>query len=262
LVYGDIALYATKKDTRNNAISLINFYLGYSKESSSRKITLNIDKTKQTLYIEGIPNDSTSYVLHLDVSMYRNFDTPFIPFYKGHDDDLTSFYSKLEDSKQLKNKFINSLKVIVPDIDDVTVSSKEYKHLIIYQKHIDSSIPLAFFGDGAIKLFRLLAEIILNAGSRIMIDEVDAGIHYSRFKEFWRVILKTAKENEVQLFMTTHNEECIKYFKEVLEEESNLRSLTRSITLVENRESKKVTAHTYSFEELEHAINVGNEIRA
>ncbi len=95
-----------------------------------------------------------------------------------------------------------------------------------------------------------------------MIDEVDTGIYFKRFKEFWKAILLAAKENDVQLFMTTHNEECIKYFKEVLEEElPELQKDVRNITLVEHSKTKVVTAHTFDYDQFEHAINVGNEIR-
>ena len=63
--------------------------------------------------------------------------------------------------------------------------------------------------------------------------------------------------------MTTHNEECIKYFKDVLEEDLlEMQKDVRNITLVENVKTKIVTAHTYDFEQLEHALNIGNEIRA
>jgi AAA15 family ATPase/GTPase len=119
------------------------------------------------------------------------------------------------------------------------------------------------FGDGTIKLFRLLAEIVINRGNRLMIDEIDTGIYFKRFKNFWKVILQTAKDNDVQLFMTTHNEECIRYFKEVIDEDlPEFKKDVRNITLVENAKTKEVTAHTYDFEQFEHAINVGNEVRA
>jgi hypothetical protein len=63
--------------------------------------------------------------------------------------------------------------------------------------------------------------------------------------------------------MTTHNEECIRYFKEVIDEDlPEFKKDVRNITLVENAKTKEVTAHTYDFEQFEHAINVGNEVRA
>ena len=40
--------------------------------------------------------------------------------------------------------------------------------------------------------------IIMQSGKRLMIDEIDAGIHYSRFKIFWKTIIKAAKANNVK----------------------------------------------------------------
>jgi AAA15 family ATPase/GTPase len=158
------------------------------------------------------------------------------------------------------------LNTIVPDLEEIELSSPFFDskpYLIVYQKHIETTLPLAMFGDGTIKLFRLLAEIVINRGNRLMIDEIDTGIYFKRFKNFWKVILQTAKDNDVQLFMTTHNEECIRYFKEVIDEDlPEFKKDVRNITLVENAKTKEVTAHTYDFEQFEHAINVGNEVRA
>ena len=56
--------------------------------------------------------------------------------------------------------------------------------------------------------------------------------------------------------------EIVIFIQRPEEDLSDFQSLSRGITLVENRETKQVTAHTFSFEQLEHAINVGNEIRA
>ena len=264
LNYEDLELFSNRNLSMNKISYNINFAFTNINNNVNRRISLDFDKTTSKVSVKGIPNDSTAYILLQKAQINYAYNTPFVPFYKGHDEDLTEFYSKLEDSKLLKSRFIEALKTIIPDIYDITLSAKSYRHLIVYQTHIDNSLPLALFGDGALKLFRLLAEIVLNKGSRLMIDEIDTGIHYSRFREFWKVILRTAKENDVQLFMTTHNEECIRYFKEVLEEQSFIKyqPLAKGITLVENQKSKQVTAHTYSFEQFEHAINMGNEIRA
>ena len=51
-----------------------------------------------------------------------------------------------------------------------------------------------------------------------MIDEIETGIHHSRQKDFWSNILKICKELNVQLFATTHSEECIKAFYEASKE--------------------------------------------
>ncbi|NOS91094.1 MAG: AAA family ATPase [Cyclobacteriaceae bacterium] len=264
LNYRDLSLFANRDLSVNKSLYSFNFKLIYN-DSSVKEFLVEF-KNGQQLVFNGFVNPN------LVINLYENFgfnpsvNIPFIPFYKGHDSDLTNFYSRLQNSKSLKKSFIKSLNTIVPDLEEIELSSPyadSGPHLIVYQKNNESSLPLAMFGDGTIKLFRLLAEIILNKGNRLMIDEVDTGIYFNRFKQFWKVILQTAKENDVQLFMTTHNEECINYFKEVLEDELiDLQSDTRCITLIENSKTKQVTAHTYNFEQFEHAINLGNEIRA
>ena len=59
---------------------------------------------------------------------------------------------------------------------------------------------------------------------RLMIDEIDAGIHYSRMEEMWRAVLLASDENQVQLFTTTHSKECLDALRNVLE--SNMEGIT------------------------------------
>jgi AAA15 family ATPase/GTPase len=264
LQYGDLDLYANRSFKFEKNTHSIIFNCSYF---NSKKQIFSIEfQNKQKIIAHGFSIQNLEFNF-LDKSGINPFvDIPFIPFYKGHDSDLTSFYSKLQENKSLKRNFTNSLKTIVPDLEDIELSSPypdSIPHLIVYQKHSESSLPLAMFGDGTIKLFRLLAEIVLNKGERLMVDEIDTGIYFDRFKQFWKAILQTAKEHNVQLFMTTHSEECLKYFKEVLEEDMpELQKDARSITLVENAKTKMVTAHTYDFEQFEHAFSIGNEVRA
>jgi AAA15 family ATPase/GTPase len=262
--YRNLSLFASRDLSVNKSLYSFNFKLTYN-DSGSKEFVVEF-KNDQQIIFKGFLSQNFAINFHENVSFNPSVNIPFIPFYKGHDSDLTNFYSRLQNSKSLKKNFIKSLNTIVPDLEEIELSSPysdSDPHLIVYQRNNESSLPLAMFGDGTIKLFRLLAEIILNKGNRLMIDEIDTGIYFGRFKPFWKVILRTAKDNDVQLFMTTHNEECIKYFKEVLEDDLiDLQVDTRCITLVENSKTKQVTAHTYNFDQFEHAINVGNEVRA
>jgi AAA15 family ATPase/GTPase len=264
-VYGDIEFYVNKKNTEGGRIHHILFQYRYQNSDKTETIDIEINKDKRLLLFHKKPiiDNDREFSLGEGVSMYGDLNLPFIPFYKGHDEDLTNFYPTLQESRTLKMNFINSLKVIIPEIIDIEPSSrKDSNQLLIYQSNIDSSIPLALFGDGALKLFRLLAEIAINKGRRLMIDEIDTGIHYSRFKEFWRIVLLTAKQNDVQLFMTTHNEECIKYFVEVLQESglSDLQPKAKAIALV-GLKDMSVKAYTYPFDHLEANLTVGNDVR-
>lgn len=198
----------------------------------------------------------------------ENAQIPFIPFTINYNEFLNKFYGEfLSKDKIAKAKFFKSLNGLFDDIERLELSSGYFDNTLtldVERKNERYSVPLAFYGEGLIKLVNVLSIISYYGKKRVMIDEIDTGIHYSRMKDFWKTILLAARENDVQLFATTHNLECIRYFKEALEEVDLVSSQkdARSITLVENSKTKDITAHTFSFEALEHSIDAGNEIRS
>jgi len=183
-----------------------------------------------------------------------------------YDEDLSEFYSaNIQFDKTKKDNLIRDLSPIVKDIDVIEISNLQSDLtpvLIIGTKNSNKVLPLPIYGDGTIKLFRILVETIKNSSNRLMIDEIDSGIHYSRFKDYWRTIIKSAANNNVQLFMTTHNVECLKYLKEVLEEDDmkEYQERTRSYTLIKvpNGGIKSLKSN---FEQFEYAIEQGIEMR-
>ncbi|ELR70294.1 hypothetical protein C900_03979 [Fulvivirga imtechensis AK7] len=232
---------------------------------TSENYQLTIDSSNVSLHcITGLLNEKKDQ----NVSPSKEFHVagfnsiPYIPFYKGHDFDLVNLYSNhIQKNRERKEQLISALRTIAPDLDNIEISLPAGKPiLVISQKHSNSVLPLAIFGDGALKLFRFFIEIIVFRNTRLMIDEIDTGIHYSRFTEFWGILLQTAIENNVQLFMTTHNKECIQYFDKAIRQ-LGCESDARAITLVENPKEHDVKAFTYTFDQLNHALEVGNEIR-
>jgi AAA15 family ATPase/GTPase len=93
-----------------------------------------------------------------------------------------------------------------------------------------------------------------------MIDEIETGIHHSRQKDFWSNILKICNELNVQLFATTHSEECIKVFYEASKELNEQKDI-RLISLQEG-EQEKIYSTTYTFENIEAGLYSDIELRA
>jgi AAA15 family ATPase/GTPase len=185
---------------------------------------------------------------------------PFIPFGLGHDEHLIEYYSKYIDvNKRTRDQFIERLQVLIPKVNDVRVGNDG---LNIYEEEMETPMPLFTYGEGANKLFRILCEIAMCQDKRLMIDEIDAGIHYSRFKSFWRTIMQAAKAYDVQIFATTHNIECIEYFREVLEEDAmkEYQDLARIVSL-KVKEDNSVKARVYDYEYMEYAKDANRELR-
>ncbi|MEQ9298552.1 MAG: AAA family ATPase [Cyclobacteriaceae bacterium] len=191
---------------------------------------------------------------------------PLISNFEGHDYSLTRQYSKLIQSKhkKLKKNLIDGLKKIDPSIVDLEIEnvSTNQPLLTIESSKSASRNLLATYGDGLISIFKLLVFIELFSERRLMIDEIDAGIHHSRMKDYWKTAIESSKNSSVQLFATTHNKECIESFEEALKElGESYTEKARTITLKENSKTGDVTAYTNEFSVLEHALELGNDLR-
>ena len=122
-------------------------------------------------------------------------------------------------------------------------------------------VAITQWGDGFNKIFRYIVEImyVKEAGNdRIMIDEIDTGIHYSKLKKLWINIISISKELNVQIFTTTHSQECINSFFEA-SKELNEKDI-RLIRLQENRD-KSIKAICYKEDYIEYVVESNTEER-
>jgi len=258
-----------------NEMQLLKNYqnvLSYRKFAKTKE-TLHFftSQKKETTFTIKNSNEHT-HTIKIDLHKVSDFKTietdvnqriPLI-YLSVYDNDLVELYGKhFQFNKKERTQLIKSLRTFIPDAENIEVSSiTEPTILIVFQENRNEAVPLGMCGEGAIKLMRILIEISVNQGSRLMIDEIDAGVHFSRFKEFWRTILLAANENNVQLFATTHNWECINHFVEALKstELIGLQDKSRVFRMSEIS-SEEVRAYNYNFKQFNHSVEIGNEIR-
>lgn len=190
---------------------------------------------------------------------------PFIPFQQKYGKDLVGYYSSLaRESKSLKKDLIDDLRIFIPEIEDIELLDivNGHTYLSIREKNEEEAFPVSRYGDGAVKLLRILLELGKSKNGRLMIDEIDTGVHHYRFKEFWITVINAAIKHNVQLFATTHNLEGLKYFNEAFESEqlSKMAIEATHIRLKSNTENE-VKAFIYKFEEFQFALKQGNDLR-
>lgn len=82
-------------------------------------------------------------------------------------------------------------------------------------------LPMYAFGDGVQRWFYIIGALTLHKGSIICIDEIDTGFHPKAQGEFCKNLTKYAKDNNVQLFISTHNKEFIDNFLDSVDENYN-----------------------------------------
>lgn len=207
--------------------------------------------------------DSDQYI-NLDIEKSDSEISPFIPFQRSYEEELALIYlNNIQPNKNQKQLFIKSLQFVFEEIENVELSLRGIERtLIINKTGSDFSIPIAYYGEGTIKIVKILAFIIAFRDHKIFIDEIDAGIYHSRMKDYWKVILQSAQENNVQLFATTHNRECIEAYQRALEELGvEYQDKARTIRLVEHAQTKDIIAFTNSYEKMTEELLTGNEVR-
>ncbi|MEI9809496.1 MAG: AAA family ATPase [Bacteroidota bacterium] len=191
-----------------------------------------------------------------------SLNVPFIPFGSLYSHELTQQYSNnIQLFVDKKEKLLESLSHIIKNIKNIEVNASYSNSpmLLISESGKNKLSPLATYGDGSVKLFRILLSLFSNDHyNRLMIDELDAGVHYSRLKDFIKSLLIIAKEQKKQIFATSHSKECIEAYTLALRE-IGYESDARIIKLAETKSGIK--SYTMLFEEFEKALIAESEIR-
>lgn len=197
-------------------------------------------------------------------SIYQ-LDTAFVSANLGYFDDLvTYFYKYFNEYKSARNELEKNLKLMVPNLEEIRIH-RFYgdRDMIAFSTKDDDNLqPVTQYGDGTLKIIRLLMEIIVNQNRRLMVDEIGSGIHFTRLKEYWKTIIQLCAKYNIQLFATTHSLECQQAFIEALEDSDmqQYQKDARNITLLENKHGE-VKAFTYTFDEFEFSLANGINTR-
>ena len=139
--------------------------------------------------------------------------------------------------------------------DDTT--SRRGRRAFVRLKGRKDPVPLRSLGDGALRLFGVALALANSRDGFLLIDEAENGIHYSLQCDFWRMVLRTAQENDVQVVATTHSWDCIKGFAQAaMQSEDADGALVRL-----SRQYRDLRAVEYSEEELAIAAEQGIEVR-
>lgn len=118
-------------------------------------------------------------------------------------------------------------------------------------------VSLKSLGDGAARLFSTALALASCRDGFLLIDESENGIHYTIQQKFWSMILHTAKENNIQVFATTHSFDCVRGFAQAVAEAEDV---SGSLVRLE-RENRQTRCIRYSEEELKSAAKYNIEVR-
>ena len=80
---------------------------------------------------------------------------------------------------------------------------------IIKRKGWEQPVPIGSMGDGMWRMLAMAIALIQCKDGVLLVDEIDTGLHYTVMAQMWRLIMKVARELDVQIFATTHSYDCV-----------------------------------------------------
>ncbi|WRG57308.1 ATP/GTP-binding protein [Helicobacter pylori] len=135
------------------------------------------------------------------------------------DPNIIQAMRKILDENQLEeelNKYLNQF-----DNNIQSISFNTNNQLKLKVKNIKEKVPLSVFGDGLKKYLHVVSAFMADNARTIYIDEVENGLHFSRMKLLLRCVIDFINDNKdgnLQVFMTTHNQEFIEILDQVIRE--------------------------------------------
>lgn len=159
-----------------------------------------------------------------------------------------------------EKEIIDILKIIDPKIQGISFGSNKMIYFDI--SGINKLVPINLAGDGVRRLTAIALAMYDAKDGILLVDEIENGFHYSALKKLWKTILRVSKELNIQMFITTHNLETLKYLnKAVSESEDDSDSnIVRSYTLVRMKDDV-IKSYKYDFDKFSYSINQDIEIR-
>lgn len=137
----------------------------------------------------------------------------------------TDFEDRVNECARLADDRIERVAVGSGNLEEV-----EYGGVYLRLKGQPGRFSLSEFGDGLKRLIGMSAALAVASGGTLLIDEMDDGLYHAVLPDFWRFLVKTARQLDTQIFATTHSKDCIDAIAALYRDEKD-RELTSDITV-------------------------------
>lgn len=163
----------------------------------------------------------------------------------------------------LEDEVVSALRIIEPDIKGIAFLEEPVRSFpmegarrvpYITYSNKPGRFPLSVMGDGMNRIFALVLALVNSANGFCLVDEIENGIYYRRQPDLWKVIAHLVEKLNIQLFATTHSNDCVKSFSEIASDQN------AKLIRLEKRE-KGIKAVDYSAEEVSIAADNDIEVR-
>lgn len=156
---------------------------------------------------------------------------------------------------------IETMKIVDPNIDRIRfLASGDDAYVKLLDQ--DKPVPLKAIGDGIQRVLGLaIAFATTNEGGCLLIDEVDTGLHYRIMTDVWKSLIKASEKRNIQLFTTTHSQDCVNSFSDAIQELEDYNVGAYFRLQRRGEQGEIIQSERYDGEVLNRAMEHGVEVR-
>lgn len=153
---------------------------------------------------------------------------------------------------------IEALQIVEPKIEALTFiedDSQLGRVPLVRLAGSDERLHLYSMGDGINRILTIVLALANSKDGILLIDEFENGLHYSVQTKLWMIIFSLAEKLNVQVFATTHSNDCVASFAKENQE------VVGQIIRLENKKNKIVPVFYDEDEDIKYIAQKGIEIR-
>jgi len=142
----------------------------------------------------------------------------FLPAGGVNSKDLNERYGLLVE-KGLEIDLLKTLQMIEPKIKGIySVTIAGVPQLLIGVEGVVRKIPIQYLGSGTNRLAMFAIHLLSLESGILLIDEIENGLYYKSLPHVWKILGELSRSRNIQIFATTHSDECVAAAHEVLSE--------------------------------------------
>ena len=219
---------------------IVNLIEKKSKKFNDAFISSNLKKLNILYEKDNINEEKQKNIFYMDS-------------YRTGSEDLDILYAEILENR-LESKIDMALNKFDNNLDSFRIMNSEAKCSVVN----GSFRNVNEFGDGVYRYITYLCIFYSIKKGIIFIDEIENGIHYTKFDEMWKMILQLSEENDVQVFATTHSKECIESYVKISKELEDEDTTYIKITKLKNN---TIIAGVRDYNMLQDIIDEAHEVR-
>lgn len=159
---------------------------------------------------------------------------------------------------------LQALRFLEPNIERIAAQTGSMNAMrpasrggfIVKLQGFEQPVPIGSMGDGMWRMLSMAIALTQCKGGVLLVDEIDTGLHHTIMSKMWRLVFLAARELDVQVFATTHSNDCV-YSLATLREETD----PENTVTVQRIEAHRPRAVPYSQTEIRVAAERNIEVR-